>query len=84
MFGKPICYHKWKPRNMNIFFKQKYETFFFTQSNLNSNLYLTNHSIIVNNTNLFYFSVSTDFFQPIGIGYKMHVNIVIIMIEQIF
>lgn len=69
---------------MNIFFKQKYETFFFTQSNLNSNLYLTNHSIIVNNTNLFSFSVSTDFFQPIGIGYKMHVNIVIKMIEKIF
>lgn len=58
--------------------------FLFTQSNLNSNLYLTNHSIIVNNTNLFYFSVSTDFFQPIGIGYKMDVNIVIIMIEKIF
>lgn len=65
-----------------MFGKQKYETFYFTQSNLNSNLYLTNHSIIVNNTNLFYFSVLTDFFQPIGIGYKMHVNIVIIMIEK--
>lgn len=52
---------------------------FFTQSKLNSYLNLTKH-----NTNLFYFSASTDFFQPIGIGYKLHVNIVIKMIEKIF
>lgn len=57
---------------------------FFTQSKLNSYLNLTKHSIIVKNTNLFYFSASTDFFQPIGIGYKLHVNIVIKMIEKYF